>query len=246
MVENLDDRLGIFGARFPYFERRFQFRIQFHKRTPGSSPFLGSSNPYWTFWAHIGRILDARPDAEMQNKKPPIWRSGTRPGAGRVFGEIHVRINKQHSSQPWRLAAAGVTTGGAAVQPARGRAAAAAHAAALDRLDWQLARLRRELKRLRGGRTKGRRSSPSWPRWQAAQVAGKLAIPFTRFKVPAIFIWSFGWLPQMAEGRRAFHPFQGASERGWEISSHLICLSLKKYLSGTGSVSMRGSFDARV
>ena len=40
MVENLDDRLGIFGARFPYFERRFQFRIQFHKRTPGSSPFL--------------------------------------------------------------------------------------------------------------------------------------------------------------------------------------------------------------
>ena len=81
----------------------------------------------------------------MQNKKPPMWRSGTRPGAGRVFGGIHVRIKKQHSSQAWRLAAAGVTTGGAAVQTGAGTGEAAAHAAALDRLDWQLARLRREL-----------------------------------------------------------------------------------------------------
>ena len=246
MVENLDDRLGIFGARFPYFERRFQFLIEFI-RTPGSSPFLGLSNPYWTFWAHIGRILDARPDAEMQNKKPPIWRSGTRPGAGRVFGGIHVRINKQHSSQAWRLAAAGVTTGGAAVQTGAGDGERRQHTRQRSTASTgNLHDCGVSLKRLRGGRTKGRRSSPSWPRWQAAQVAGKLAIPFTRFKVPAIFIWSFGWLPQMAEGRRAFHPFQGASERGWEISSHLICLSLKKYLSGTGSVSMRGSFDARV
>ena len=27
MVENLDDCLGIFGARFPYFECDFQFRF---------------------------------------------------------------------------------------------------------------------------------------------------------------------------------------------------------------------------
>jgi hypothetical protein len=34
----------------------------------------------------------------------------------------------------------------------------------------------------------------------------KRAIPFTRFKVPAIFIWAFGWLPELAEGRRSCIP----------------------------------------
>ena len=35
MVENLDDCLGIFGARFPYFECDFQFRFPFLNLTPG-------------------------------------------------------------------------------------------------------------------------------------------------------------------------------------------------------------------
>ena len=35
MVENLDDCLGIFGARFPYFECDFQFRFPFLNLRPG-------------------------------------------------------------------------------------------------------------------------------------------------------------------------------------------------------------------
>jgi hypothetical protein len=36
-----------------------------------------------------------------------------------------------------------------------------------DRVEWQPARLRSDLKRCVRLRTKGRRSSSSWPRWQA-------------------------------------------------------------------------------
>jgi len=66
-----------------------------------------------------------------------------------VFGGIHVWINKQHLSQAWCRTLPERPPEGRRHKQARERealaVAAAAHAAALDRLDWQLARLRREL-----------------------------------------------------------------------------------------------------
>ena len=54
MVENLDDRLGIFGARFPYFERRFQFRNTISQTNARFLAVPRLVEPLLDVLAHIG------------------------------------------------------------------------------------------------------------------------------------------------------------------------------------------------